>query len=128
MDPRHPILSAKVFSSNAHIGFLRENILVGEGMCFSKFISYYNNVSFVGSCAVTGMKASGLPPHLAVTGKVAAVMRDLEVLGKRLEDLKVDLPATVSVHIRENFEINGAVTLSLSEFNRFAEEMRGVRL
>lgn len=107
-DPAHPIFSSRVFASNANLKELRENVLAG----------YYE-------CPNTGMQCSGLPPHVMQMSQLDSIdklIKDFKSeMDTKLQEIKGNLPETISnevvANIRQSFEINGAVPLTLNDLH-----------
>lgn len=116
---QHPLWSQRVFIANRHLSTLRNNTLTG-----------------IGACKVTGMKATGIPPHLAIATKVRelteAVLSLRELMTSLLEGLAQSLPTVISTKVseelRQNFVINGIAPLTIRDIDvRMAEQRNDFR-
>ena len=82
----------------------------------------------VGTCAITGMRATGLPPHHLLS----VHMNEMQIkagefessVHEKLDDLMAKLPTIIADEIRSKIEVNGAVAVTnddvkkmLSDFN-----------
>ena len=101
LNPAHPLWASRVYTRNAIIDTLRTKVLVG-----------------IGSCERSGMKSTGIPPHLALASKVKELTN--EVLHLR-QQLATDIPSLiadkVTSQLRENFNIEGVASLSLRDLD-----------
>jgi len=110
MSANHPLFSSPVFARNSRLEILRkkDNIITGIGMCLS-----------------TGMRATGIPPHLAIARTLKELTESIESrfdeLKSELEEMRTNLPATVctllSTELRENFVINGVAPFTIRDFD-----------
>ena len=112
---RHPIFAARVFSQNRLLDRLRGSTILGIGMSRE-----------------TGMKATGIPPHLAIAAKLKDVMTEISDLRKEISDLKLNLTAElpqkiaskVSDELRENFTVDGVLPLSIRDIDSRMSSLR----
>ena len=110
MSPNHPLFSAPVFTRNSKLDMLRtkENIVTGIGMCPS-----------------TGMKATGIPPHLAIARTLKeltdSMERRFDEIKNELAEIRDNLPTTIcnllSTELRENFVISGVAPFTIRDFD-----------
>ena len=111
----HPIFSSRVFTHNPLLKQLRGNTLLNYG-----------------NCPHTDLKATGIPPHLAIAARLANVVEETRELKHELENQinglrkeLVDMKATfkhevavaVTEELTENFTIEGVAPVSLRSIN-----------
>jgi hypothetical protein len=117
--PDHPIWTERVFTANPCIDSLRGKTLLGFG-----------------ACLITGMKSSGVPPHLAIVAKLKAMEEKVEkmqqIVTTAITALGENLPEAVAVKVHEmlraSFVINGQIQPTLSDLdNRFSAQMQMIR-
>lgn len=112
---QHPLWTQRVFIANRHLSSLRGSTLTG-----------------IGACKVTGMKATGIPPHLAIASKVRelteAVLSLRDMMTSLLQGLAQSLPAVISTKVseelRQNFVINGIAPLTIRDIDVRMTEQR----
>ncbi|CAM9390413.1 unnamed protein product, partial [Ectocarpus fasciculatus] len=121
----HPVFSARVFTRNIMLNDLKSSILLGVGLCKE-----------------TGMRATGVPPHLAIASKITELTSEIASLRQQLteqgrqmqllrEDMLITLPQSVSQSvsddIRSSFTINGAMPLTkrdiTDKFDSFKDDI-----
>lgn len=108
LDARHPLWTSRVFTHNAHLGMLRTSTLVG-----------------IGRCKVTGLRATGIPAHLAIAAKVAELTAEVKelkaTLTKQMDGIIDILPnavaTAVSDELRQNFTVEGVAPLTIRDID-----------
>ena len=115
LSPNHGIFHARVFAKNRLLDVLRGKTII----C-------------IGNCVVTELKATGNPPHLAISGRLSELTQDIE--RKRLENaqmkesllstLPVIIASRVTDEIRENFVLEGVAPLSLRDIDTRIEALK----
>lgn len=128
-----------------HRTFLRTNLaadhpLFQTYLWTSGLIDRFGGHVLVGEkkCEVTGLVATGVPQHVVIMHELVSVVEKLKILNEslknaqealmqRLTSLGDDLPANLSKHILNNFEVNGAVPITFGQveglFDRFKEQL-----
>jgi hypothetical protein len=104
----HPLWTSRVFTHNEHIEMLRSSTLLG-----------------IGACKVTGLRATGIPTHLAIAAKVSELTREVEQLrsmfAKTMDKITAVLPdavaAAVSNELRKNFTVEGVAPLTIRDID-----------
>jgi chorismate synthase len=75
-----------VFANNRHLAALRQCVVTGESRC-----------------PLTGMIATGIPPHLAITKSMKELTARLETLETGIrethEDMKSNLPDSIAAKV-----------------------------
>lgn len=101
LQPQHPLWASRVYTCNPVIDILRGKVLLG-----------------VGSCAKSGMKSTGIPPHLALTSRVKELTNEIQHLKQQLStNIPIMIAEKVTSQIRENFNIEGVASLSLRDLD-----------
>jgi hypothetical protein len=116
----HPIWTARVFTQNSLLPTLRQN----------------RPVLIIGACPSTGMKATGIPPHLAIAKRLADLVGAVDELRSRIDGvehvLRQSLPKEVAEQVcgelRASFVIDGVAPVSMRDIDsRFAAFEASVR-
>jgi hypothetical protein len=115
LPPNNPIFRSRVFTQNESLAALRPLIKLG-----------------VGRCPYTGMQATGIPPHLAISGKIEELMKKIEkiedVLKAQNVYMKEVLPSKVSDHvvddIRQNFQVTGVMPVTLKDIQGLLADVK----
>jgi hypothetical protein len=115
----HPLWNSRVFVMNEHLTSMRAE---GAIMCG------------IGCCPETGLKATGIPPHLAIAGKVQTLIdeckrahNDSELMRERIfAELPAAVARCVGEELRSNFIVDGVAPVSLHDINRRFDDMEGV--
>ena len=115
LSPNHGIFHARVFAQNRLLDVLRGKII----LC-------------IGNCVVTELKATGNPPHLAISGRLSELTQDIERMRLENAQLKESLISTLPViiasrvtdEIRENFVLEGVAPLSLRDIDTRIEALK----
>jgi hypothetical protein len=114
----HPLWNSRVFANNPHLPLLRAEGAVLTG---------------IGCCPDTNMRATGIPPHLAITEKLKILIHDCAKMFTDTQTMRAEifdrLPGLVAVavgdELRTNFQVDGVVPLSLNDMNRRFDQMQG---
>jgi hypothetical protein len=104
----HILWKAPVFAQNPLLDQLRGTVLLG-----------------IGYCKETGLRATGIPPHLAIAAKLKDVTDQMEALKAEVAELKESLrnqvPGEVAsrVHtmLKSDFNIEGVVPFTNRDFD-----------
>ena len=116
---QHPLWNEGVFSRNKHIEFLRGKTLLG-----------------IGVCKATGMKASGIPPHLAIANQLRELTATISALeekfNNRLNSLDQLLPTTIASEVcstlRQNFVVDGVAPITIRDIDgRLSSHQSSIR-
>jgi hypothetical protein len=114
LDRNHPFFSSSLMSSGC-IESLKPYVLTG-----------------INRCEKTGMKATGIPPFLALTNEFNELNTRTSVNFERIEQ-KIEsrfeaLPSVLTQTLLQHFQINGAVPVTASElqqmFMAWAEDLK----
>lgn len=100
----HPIWTERVFTANRCLPSLRGKTLLG-----------------IGACAITKMKASGIPPHLAIAQRLASLTAAVMLLA---QNLPLTIAEKVDERIRESFVIEGVAPLSIRDLDSRFDSLR----
>jgi len=111
----NPIFRSRVFSQNESLVTLKPFIKVG-----------------VGRCPYTGMQATGIPPHLAVSKKVDELIKKIErievILDDQREYMRNTLPSNVSTEVvndlRQNFQVTGVMPVTLKDMSSLLADVK----
>jgi hypothetical protein len=115
----HPLWTERVFTSNRCIHALR-----GKAICG------------IGACPRTGLKASGIPPHLAIATKLKelteSVLSFRQSVMTWFQDMADTLPEKIAEKVderlRQGFVINGVAPLTIRDMDsRFAVQFDSIR-
>ncbi|ETP31797.1 hypothetical protein F442_19371 [Phytophthora nicotianae P10297] len=117
LNASHPIFTARVFSADSPIDKLRGVTVLA-----------------IGASPVCGMKATGIPAHLAVAKQVNELRREVTSLHKEIDGLKtelaVKLPNQVAVKVvselRQHFVVNGVAPVSLRDLDTRMGDLRSI--
>jgi hypothetical protein len=120
LPPQHPILLSRALTSFSResLDSLKLKVLTG-----------------VGFCPATSLKATGIPPHLALAVKVKALTNEIECVKNSINkipdqimEVENALPRRISTcvveELRNNFDIEGVSPISRSEFQQSLSQMR----
>jgi hypothetical protein len=94
----HPLFSTYLFTSGA-VNYLKSRVLTG-----------------CNRCTATPMIATGIPPHLAMTNELTAVVRQTEALKTVLLSKCDELPTQLVDKLLSKFTINGAIPVTMDDF------------
>ncbi|KAJ1420614.1 hypothetical protein B484DRAFT_399799 [Ochromonadaceae sp. CCMP2298] len=80
------------------------------------------------------MRATGIPPHLAITEKLKILIHDCAKMFTDTQTMRAEifdrLPRLVAVavgdELRTNFQVDGVAPLSLNDMNRRFDQMQGI--
>ena len=86
----------------------------------------------IGTCPNTGMRDTGIPPHLAIAGKLKEQSTRLQLMEERLtqfyneltNELPTEIAHKVTEEIRNTFEVNGALPVTMRDID---ERIRSLR-
>ncbi|ETL80794.1 hypothetical protein L917_18741, partial [Phytophthora nicotianae] len=117
LNASHPIFTARVFSADSPIDKLRGVTVLA-----------------IRASPVCGMKATGIPAHLAVAKQVNELRREVTSLHKEIDGLKtelaVKLPNEVAVKVvselRQHFVVNGVAPVSLRDLDTRMGDLRSI--
>jgi hypothetical protein len=93
----HPLFVSPLFASGM-LDSLRPHVLSG---CYRS--------------ALTGLTATGIPPHLAMSNELTAVMRETEAMKLQLLSQYASLPSEVVTVLLNKFTIQGAIPVTLDD-------------
>jgi hypothetical protein len=93
----HPLFTAPLFTSGT-LQSLRLHVLSG---CYRS--------------PLTGLTATGIPPHLAMSNELAAVVKQTEAMKEQLLLQYAALPSEVVSVLLNKFSINGALPVTLDD-------------
>jgi hypothetical protein len=107
LSENHPIFRSRIFTQCETLPQLRPMIRLG-----------------VGRCPHTGMQATGIPPHLAISAKVNDLIAKIEALEAKVNEqreyMETTLPKNLSTQVvddlRQNFEVTGVLPVTLKDF------------
>ncbi|KUF82947.1 hypothetical protein AM587_10002300 [Phytophthora nicotianae] len=106
LSPGHPIFKARVFSSNELLNLQRASVVLS-----------------LGTSPVCGIKATGIPAHLAVAKEVKDLREEVSKLNNELvllrQDMNTKLPDNVAdkvvADLMQKFVVNGVAPVSLQD-------------
>ena len=76
-------------------------------------------------CALTGMVATGIPPHLVLSNELTDVVKQADVLREAVLDKFTLLPAELKRVMLENFIVDGAIPLTLTDMKALLTDALG---
>lgn len=91
----HPLFSTRLFASGI-VATLKPHVVTGSTRC-----------------PLTGLDATGIPPHLAMANELTAVVNHTQQLKEALLSRCDGLPAEVTNVMLSKFSINGAIPLTM---------------
>jgi hypothetical protein len=97
LPPHHPLFSTYLFTSGA-MAALKPRVIAG-----------------CNRCPVTGLTATGIPPHLAVSNELTVVVRQTELMKEALLSRYAELPSELASVLLSKFSINGAIPVTLDD-------------
>ena len=97
LSPQHPLFSSPLFTSGT-LAELRPHIRAG---CYRS--------------TATGLTATGIPPHLAMSNELTTVARETAAMKAQLLSQYAALPADLTSHLLAKFTIQGAVPVTLDD-------------
>jgi hypothetical protein len=117
LPPENPIFRSRVFTQNESRDSLKSLVKLG-----------------VGRCPYTGMQATGIPPHLAIAGKIETLVAHIKQLEEKLDAqqtyLETLLPSNLSAQViddlRQNFTITGVMPVTLKDIQALLTDVRGL--
>jgi hypothetical protein len=100
----HPLFNTYLFASGI-VATLKPHILTG--------CSY---------CPVTGLTATGIPPHLAITNELTKAVQQTRVMKEALLSKCAELPADLVSVLLSKFSINGAIPVTMDDLKAVLKE------
>ena len=108
----HPLFNQPIYSRKGSINivtFFKDRVILGEGRCEK-----------------TGMMATGIPDNLVVSNKIAKLEEEVKQLSEFMRNgFKSDViaeiqkqPEALKKMMLESFTVNGAVPVTVSDFDR----------
>ena len=97
LSPQHPLFSSPLFTSGT-LAELRSHIRAG---CYRS--------------TATGLTATGIPPHLAMSNELTTVARETAAMKAQLLSQYAALPADLTSHLLAKFTIQGAIPVTLDD-------------
>jgi hypothetical protein len=80
-------------------------------------------------CSITGMLATGIPPHLAMSNELTDVVKQTQVLREELLSKCTELPSELVNVMLSRFIVNGAIPVTMDDIkallNNVLTQMRG---
>lgn len=101
---QHPLLNSYLFASGA-VATLKPHVLTGCGFC-----------------PVTGLTATGIPPHLAITNELTKAMQQTGLMKEALLTKCAELPSEMVTVLLSKFSINGALPVTLDDLKSLLKE------
>ena len=106
----HPLFNTHLFASG-QVAMLKVHVTAGRS-----------------HCPLTGMSATGIPPHLVLSNELVDVAKQTEVLKDALLEKCSQLPAELVTVMLKRFSINGAIPVTLDDIkallNNAVNQMR----
>jgi hypothetical protein len=93
----HPFLATHLFASGC-VSSLKEFVIGGRSRC-----------------SITGMLATGIPPHLAMSNELTDVVRQTQVLREELLAKCSELPSELVNVMLSKFTVNGAIPVTVDD-------------
>jgi hypothetical protein len=93
----HPLFSSYLFASGA-IPTLKPHVITG-----------------CNRCPVTGLNATGIPPHLAIANGLSDAVRHTQVMKEALLSKCAELPSEMVNVLLSKFSINGALPVTIAD-------------
>ncbi|KAH9157947.1 hypothetical protein AeRB84_000266 [Aphanomyces euteiches] len=121
LNENHPIFVVRVFTNNRLLHRLRGKTILA-----------------IGASPIANLKATGIPPHLAIAGKIKKLIETLGLMETRicslesslkieseklLRSIKDDIPILVAQEIRKSLVVEGAVPFSLRDMDGLRSEL-----
>jgi hypothetical protein len=122
LNPAHPIFKSRALKYNRLLDEMKHTVICG-----------------IGSCPFTGLKATGIPAHLAVATQVSRLAEENKKIMERLQTLedrfegKLDaianeLPRKLADEIRKSFVVDGVSPLTLVDLDQRIKELHEMLL
>ena len=106
----HPLFASYLFASG-EVSRMKAWVAVGRNRC-----------------PLTGMQATGIPPHLVMSNELTDVARQTEVMKEALLTKCKELPAELASVMLSRFSINGAIPVTIDDIkillNNAVNQMR----
>ncbi|MGH8399103.1 MAG: hypothetical protein ACRETA_12800 [Gammaproteobacteria bacterium] len=93
----HPLFASYLFASGC-VSSLKEFVLAGRSRCI-----------------ITGMQATGIPPHLAMSNELTDVVKQTQVLREELLAKCTELPSELVSVMLSKFTVNGAIPVTADD-------------
>jgi hypothetical protein len=118
LPPAHQIFSTRLFASGL-LATLKPHVLGGSNVC-----------------SITGLRATGIPSHLAIAHELVAVVQHTQQLKEALLSRCDGLPVELTNMLLSKFSINGALPITMENMRemlatvvtQLRSEMREVRV
>ena len=94
---QHPLFASHLFASGT-VQSLQRHLLTG-----------------CSRCPVTGMMATGIPPHLVMSNGLTDVVKETQLLKEKLLSRCAELPAELTSTMLSKFSIGGAIPLTADD-------------
>ena len=111
LEPTHPLFRNHLFTKKGLLDELKADIIVGSGYC-----------------PATGMKATGIPPHIVLCKELQLIIEKnnvmLQQMGQLQQTLMSNLPSAIGDHILSKFVVNGAIPVTVELLNNRFEELK----
>ncbi|KAE8893983.1 hypothetical protein PF003_g21836 [Phytophthora fragariae] len=115
LTPNHPIFKARVFTANVLLQQQRGATVLA-----------------IGESPVCGLKATGIPAHLAVAKQVNELREEVANLHREIDELKTDMAAKLSNEVavkvvselRQQFVVNGVAPVTLRDIDMRIADLR----
>jgi hypothetical protein len=113
----HPLFCSSVFTKSFDIGGRRQTI-----------VQHFREKIVCGKMfdPVTRMQATGVPPHLTLLGAIAKLEDALLRLERHITDTCSVIPNQVKELILQNFQFEGTLPITRTDFENFRTEMTRV--
>ena len=93
----HPLFATYLFASGC-VSSLKEFVIAGRSRC-----------------CITGMQATGIPPHLAMSNELTDVVKQTQVLREELMTKCSELPSALVNVMLSRFTVNGAIPVTVDD-------------
>ena len=93
----HPLFATYLFASGC-MSSLKEFVIAGRSRC-----------------SITGMLATGIPPHLAMSNELTDVVKQTQVLREELLAKCTELPSELVNVMLSRFIVNGAIPVTMDD-------------
>ena len=103
LSAQHPLFSTYLFASGA-VDSLKEHVIAG-----------------CNRCPVTGLMATGIPPHLAMANELNDMIKQTQLLKEALLARYAELPSQLVTVLLSKFSINGAIPLTVDDLTSFLD-------
>ena len=93
----HPLFCTYLFASGA-VATLKPHVIAG-----------------CNRCPITGLNATGIPPHLAMSNELTDVVRQTQAMKEALLAKCAELPSELVTTLLNKFSVNGAIPVTLDD-------------